>query len=97
MVNILNKVVHFHVNSFINFAYATGTVVKRKRGKLLADLAQPGDEILVARGGQGGVSHPFFFFQHLVSVVLNIEVDAFGYTDDLSFLIFHEISVLVID
>ena len=62
MVNILNKVVHFHVNSFINFAYATGTVVKRKRGKLLADLAQPGDEILVARGGQGGVSHPFFFF-----------------------------------
>lgn len=33
-----------------------GTVVKRKRGMLLADLAQPGDEILVARGGQGGVS-----------------------------------------
>ncbi|RVX15086.1 putative GTP-binding protein OBGC2 [Vitis vinifera] len=33
-----------------------GTVVKRKRGKLLADLAQPGDEILVARGGQGGIS-----------------------------------------
>ncbi|KAJ7966815.1 GTP-binding protein [Quillaja saponaria] len=33
-----------------------GTVVKRKRGKLLADLARPGDEILVARGGQGGVS-----------------------------------------
>ena len=29
--------------------------MKRKRGKLLADLAQPGDEILVARGGQGGV------------------------------------------
>ncbi|KAK4276542.1 hypothetical protein QN277_014679 [Acacia crassicarpa] len=33
-----------------------GTVVKRKRGKLLADLAQPGDEVLVARGGQGGIS-----------------------------------------
>ncbi|XP_056177342.1 probable GTP-binding protein OBGC2 isoform X4 [Syzygium oleosum] len=32
-----------------------GTVVKRKRGKLLADLANPGDEVLVARGGQGGV------------------------------------------
>ncbi|XP_028765175.1 probable GTP-binding protein OBGC2 isoform X2 [Neltuma alba] len=32
-----------------------GTVVKRKRGKMLADLAQPGDEVLVARGGQGGV------------------------------------------
>lgn len=30
--------------------------MKRKRGMLLADLAQPGDEILVARGGQGGVS-----------------------------------------
>lgn len=33
----------------------TGTVVKHKRGKLLADLAHPGDEVLVARGGQGGV------------------------------------------
>ncbi|XP_050213891.1 probable GTP-binding protein OBGC2 isoform X2 [Mercurialis annua] len=33
-----------------------GTVVKLKRGKLLADLKQPGDEILVARGGQGGIS-----------------------------------------
>lgn len=36
-----------------------GTVVKHKRGKVLADLAQPGDEILVARGGQGGVSIAF--------------------------------------
>ncbi|GAB2291815.1 hypothetical protein Dimus_026066 [Dionaea muscipula] len=33
-----------------------GTVVKRKRGKLLADLANPGDEVLVARGGRGGIS-----------------------------------------
>ncbi|KAG1347491.1 putative GTP-binding protein OBGC2 [Cocos nucifera] len=33
-----------------------GTVVRRKRGKFLADLAHPGDEILVARGGQGGIS-----------------------------------------
>uniref|UniRef100_A0A2P2MRJ0 JHL18I08.5 protein n=1 Tax=Rhizophora mucronata TaxID=61149 RepID=A0A2P2MRJ0_RHIMU len=33
-----------------------GTVVKRKSGKLLADLALPGDEVLVARGGQGGIS-----------------------------------------
>ncbi|KAA8537572.1 hypothetical protein F0562_027180 [Nyssa sinensis] len=33
-----------------------GTVVKHKRGKFLADLANPGDEILVARGGQGGIS-----------------------------------------
>ncbi|OVA08704.1 GTP binding domain [Macleaya cordata] len=33
-----------------------GTVVKRKRGTFLADLARPGDEILVARGGQGGIS-----------------------------------------
>ncbi|KAL1542948.1 putative GTP-binding protein OBGC2 [Salvia divinorum] len=33
-----------------------GTVVKHKRGKLLADLAQPGDEVLVAKGGQGGIS-----------------------------------------
>lgn len=36
--------------------HTAGTVVKHKRGKLLADLANPGDEILVARGGQGGVS-----------------------------------------
>ncbi|CAA3003780.1 probable GTP-binding OBGC2 [Olea europaea subsp. europaea] len=33
-----------------------GTVIKHKRGKLLADLARPGDEVLVARGGQGGIS-----------------------------------------
>ncbi|KAG4962335.1 hypothetical protein GLYMA_14G070100v4 [Glycine max] len=33
-----------------------GTVVKSKRGKMLADLAQPWDEVLVARGGQGGIS-----------------------------------------
>ncbi|KAK7280702.1 hypothetical protein RJT34_25769 [Clitoria ternatea] len=33
-----------------------GTVVKSKRGKMLADLAQPDDEVLVARGGQGGIS-----------------------------------------
>ncbi|CAI5948973.1 unnamed protein product [Closterium sp. NIES-64] len=32
-----------------------GTVVKRKRGgKFLADLANPGDEVVVARGGRGG-------------------------------------------
>lgn len=37
----------------------TGTVVKSKRGKTLADLAQPGDEVLVARGGQGGVIYMF--------------------------------------
>ena len=38
----------------------TGTVVKHKRGKLFADLARPGDEILVARGGKGGVRHNAF-------------------------------------
>ncbi|XP_030950650.1 probable GTP-binding protein OBGC2 isoform X2 [Quercus lobata] len=40
----------------LRIAVPLGTVVKRKRGKLLADLARPGDEILVARGGQGGIS-----------------------------------------
>ncbi|XP_020534798.1 probable GTP-binding protein OBGC2 isoform X2 [Jatropha curcas] len=40
----------------LRIAVPLGTVVKHKRGKLLADLAQPGDEILVARGGQGGIS-----------------------------------------
>ncbi|KAF5791064.1 putative GTP1/OBG domain superfamily protein [Helianthus annuus] len=34
----------------------TGTVVEHKRGKFLYDLAQHGDKILVARGGQGGIS-----------------------------------------
>lgn len=29
--------------------------MKRKKGKVLADLANPGDEFLVVRGGQGGV------------------------------------------
>lgn len=37
-----------------------GTVVKRKRGgKFLADLAKHGDEIMVARGGRGGVCFIF--------------------------------------
>ena len=31
--------------------------MKRKKGKFIADLSKPGDEILVARGGQGGVSY----------------------------------------
>ena len=43
-----------YIFSYFVYLYA-GTVVKRKRGKLLADLVQPGDEVLVARGGQGGV------------------------------------------
>lgn len=29
--------------------------MKHKKGKFLADLANPGEEVLVARGGQGGV------------------------------------------
>lgn len=33
-----------------------GTVVRRKKGNLLADLANPGDEVLVVRGGRGGIS-----------------------------------------
>lgn len=51
----------------------SGTVVKRKKGgKLLADLVRPGDKVLVARGGRGGVrqgvlviaiSNRFYFCQ----------------------------------
>jgi len=47
-----------------------GTVVKRKRGKLLADLAHPGDEVLVARGGQGGVRKSNFFFKIICDFLL---------------------------
>ncbi|CAA6662755.1 unnamed protein product [Spirodela intermedia] len=42
--------------STLRIPVPVGTVVKRKRGKFIADLAQPGDEILVARGGHGGIS-----------------------------------------
>ncbi|KAJ3705554.1 hypothetical protein LUZ61_009259 [Rhynchospora tenuis] len=42
--------------SALRIPVPVGTVVKRKKGKVLADLANPGDEILVARGGQGGIS-----------------------------------------
>jgi GTPase involved in cell partitioning and DNA repair len=53
----------------------TGTVVKRKKGKVLADLANPGDEVLVARGGQGGVtatsiSVPVRFFMAIGNISL---------------------------
>ncbi len=34
-----------------------GTVVKDKRGDLLADLSHPGDQLLVARGGKGGLGN----------------------------------------
>ncbi|OMO75246.1 hypothetical protein COLO4_26223 [Corchorus olitorius] len=55
-----------------------GTVVKRKRGKLLADLAQPGDEVLVARGGQGGISlleMPQYKRKKLMSLTTNVMRD----------------------
>ncbi|XWS14522.1 hypothetical protein CRYUN_Cryun35bG0017100 [Craigia yunnanensis] len=55
-----------------------GTVVKRKRGKLLADLAQPGDEVLVARGGQGGISlleMPEYRRKKLMSSTTNVMRD----------------------
>lgn len=34
-----------------------GTVVKTPQGKILADLAEPGMELLVAEGGQGGLGN----------------------------------------
>uniref|UniRef100_J3LTS3 Obg family GTPase CgtA n=2 Tax=Oryza brachyantha TaxID=4533 RepID=J3LTS3_ORYBR len=40
----------------IRIPVPVGTVVKRKKGTVLADLAHPGDEVIVARGGQGGIS-----------------------------------------
>ncbi|GLT54370.1 hypothetical protein SLA2020_275730 [Shorea laevis] len=55
-----------------------GTVVKRKRGKLLADLAHPGDEVLVARGGQGGISlvdMPEYRRKKLMALTTNVMRD----------------------
>ncbi|KAJ8772590.1 hypothetical protein K2173_027767 [Erythroxylum novogranatense] len=55
-----------------------GTVVKRKRGKLLADLTLPGDEVLVARGGQGGISlleAPEHRRKHLMNLTTNVMRD----------------------
>ncbi|KAF8410534.1 hypothetical protein HHK36_003065 [Tetracentron sinense] len=55
-----------------------GTVVKRKRGKFLADLARPGDEILVARGGQGGISlleMPEYKRKKLMALTTNVMRD----------------------
>lgn len=55
-----------------------GTVVKRKRGKFLADLANPWDEILVARGGQGGISlleMPEYRRKKLMSLTSNVMRD----------------------
>ncbi|KDO84710.1 hypothetical protein CISIN_1g011645mg [Citrus sinensis] len=50
---------HVFIPLYILFSmhiHVTGTVVKHKRGKLFSDLAHPGDEVLVARGGRGGIS-----------------------------------------
>lgn len=55
----------------------TGTVVKRKRGKLLADLAHPGDEVLVARGGQGGVRKSILIYFPVYLFQCNSECIAF--------------------
>ncbi|XP_062214304.1 probable GTP-binding protein OBGC2 isoform X2 [Phragmites australis] len=44
------------VGETLRIPVPVGTVVKRKKGTVLADLAHPGDEVLVARGGQGGIS-----------------------------------------
>uniref|UniRef100_A0A0E0LTH4 Obg domain-containing protein n=1 Tax=Oryza punctata TaxID=4537 RepID=A0A0E0LTH4_ORYPU len=54
-----------------------GTVVKLKKAAVLADLAHPGDEVTVARGGQGRISlidvlstggKPWLY--HLISCVM---------------------------
>ena len=37
-----------------------GTLVKRADGELLADLRQPGDQVLVAHGGRGGYGNAHF-------------------------------------
>ncbi|KAG5613388.1 hypothetical protein H5410_024669 [Solanum commersonii] len=56
-----------------------GTVVKLKKGKFLADLANPGDEVLVARGGQGGISLlevPEYKRKQMTTLTTNIMRDA---------------------
>ncbi|EPS65880.1 hypothetical protein M569_08897, partial [Genlisea aurea] len=54
---VLSSQIHDGVDApSLRIPVPLGTVVKLKRGKLLADLANPGDEVVVARGGQGGIS-----------------------------------------
>lgn len=56
-MGVLTSLVHNgFVGPTLRIPVPLGTVVKHKRGKFIADLARPGDEILVARGGQGGIS-----------------------------------------
>ncbi|KAI4388461.1 hypothetical protein MLD38_000783 [Melastoma candidum] len=56
-VRVLNPLLRDGVDGGdLRIGVPLGTVVKRKNGKLFADLANPGDEVLVARGGQGGIS-----------------------------------------
>ncbi|XP_027147955.1 probable GTP-binding protein OBGC2 isoform X1 [Coffea eugenioides] len=56
-MGVLTSLLHDGLNApDLRIPVPPGTVVKHKKGKFLADLANPGDQVLVARGGQGGIS-----------------------------------------
>ncbi|XP_078437058.1 putative GTP-binding protein OBGC2 [Wolffia australiana] len=62
----------------LRIAVPVGTVVKRKKGKFIADLAKPGDEVLVARGGQGGISlieMPAYRRKRVINLTTNVMRD----------------------
>ncbi len=49
-----------------------GTVVKRANGEILADLAHPGMEVLVAEGGQGGLGNSALANQKRISPTFHL-------------------------
>jgi GTP-binding protein len=51
---------HGKAGASLRVPVPVGTVVKTESGETIADLAAPGEELLAARGGAGGLGNPHF-------------------------------------